>query len=310
MKKNYALITVLLGVLIVVLSACSSKYPGFDKTDTGLYYKFHVQNENAEKPQMGDILNVHMMYRTETDSVLFDTHKDKGPAKLQLVKAQYKGDIVEGLEMMRVGDSATFIVSADSFFFKNVGVETLPPFIKKGSILKFDIKLISFQKKADFEKEQQALMEKKKAMVEEMKTKEPENIKKYLADNKIFARPTTSGLYYVESKRGTGAKPEKGKTVKVQYTGTLFDGKVFDTSLEDVAKTAGIYSQKRQYEPFTFVLGQGQVIPGWDEGIGLMRVGGKAKLVIPSSLAYGAQGSGPIPPYTPLAFEVELIGIQ
>ena len=311
MKKSYTLLTTSMAVMIIILSACSSKYPGFDKTDTGLYYKFHKSNKDAEKPQMGDVLTVQMIYRTETDSILFDSRKEQRPAQLQLVKPQYKGDIVEGLDMLHVGDSATFIVSADSFFLKNVGAQALPPFIKKGSILYFDIKLISNQKKEDFEKEQKAMMEKRKAMIEEMKTKEPENIKKYLADNKIYARATASGLYYVETKRGAGVKPEKGKTVKVDYVGTLFDGTVFDTSIEDVAKKANVYNAKRPYEPFSFVLGQGQVIPGWDEGISLMRVGGKAKLIIPSSIAYGAQGSGQaIPPYTPLAFEVELIGIQ
>jgi len=310
MKKQNVL-NLLLAMLLVgiIVSACSSKYPGFDKTETGLYYKIH-KTSNGEKPSLNDVLTVQMTYRTDKDSVLFDSHKQQGPIQLQLVKPQYKGDIVEGLDMLKVGDSATFIVSADSFFLKNVGVETLPPFIKKGSVLYFDIVLISFKKKADYDKEQQAMMEKQKIMMEEMKKNEPDNIAKYLKENKINARPTASGLYYVETLRGTGAKPQKGTTVKVNYVGALLDGTVFDTSDESVAKKANIYNAKRPYEPFSFVLGQGQVIPGWDEGIALMKVGGKAKLIIPSVIAYGAQGSGPIAPYTPLAFEVELVGVQ
>lgn len=107
---------------------------------------------------------------------------------------------------------------------------------------------------------------------------------------------TTSGLKYQDTVLGTGASPKNGQRVTVNYTGTFTDGRVFDSS---VGK-----------QPFTFIIGQGQVVKGWDEGVLTMKVGGKRILSIPSALAYGARGNGPIPPNTDLLFEVELLAVQ
>ena len=109
---------------------------------------------------------------------------------------------------------------------------------------------------------------------------------------------TDSGLRYQIIQKGNGAKSEKGKNVSVHYKGQLADGTVFDSS----------YSRK---EPIDFTLGIGQVIKGWDEGLQLMNVGDKARLVIPSHLAYGSQGAGGvIPPDATLIFDVELMDVK
>jgi peptidylprolyl isomerase len=106
---------------------------------------------------------------------------------------------------------------------------------------------------------------------------------------------TTSGLKYYDMKVGTGASPKQGQSVTVNYTGWLTDGTKFDSSLD-------------RGDPFTFPIGAGQVIPGWDEGVMSMKIGGKRQLVIPSNLAYGAAGAGGvIPPNASLIFEVELL---
>ena len=106
---------------------------------------------------------------------------------------------------------------------------------------------------------------------------------------------TPSGLKYYDIKVGDGASPAKGQKVKVHYSGWLTDGTLFDSSVE-------------RGQPFSFTLGAGEVIPGWDEGVATMKVGGKRQLVIPPSLGYGAQGAGGvIPPNATLIFEVELL---
>ncbi|HEX5742618.1 MAG TPA: peptidylprolyl isomerase [Flavobacteriaceae bacterium] len=106
---------------------------------------------------------------------------------------------------------------------------------------------------------------------------------------------TNSGLRYKILQKGTGNKAQKGKTVSVHYKGMLLDGSTFDSS----------YSRK---EPIEFTLGIGQVIAGWDEGIQLLKVGDKARFVIPSDLAYGSRGAGGvIPPDATLIFDVELM---
>lgn len=108
---------------------------------------------------------------------------------------------------------------------------------------------------------------------------------------------TESGLKYYDLQKGTGDAPTEGQTVAVHYTGWLEDGTQFDSSIE-------------RGQPFTFVLGTGSVIAGWDEGVASMKVGGKRQLVIPADLGYGESGSGSIPPSATLIFEVELLEIQ
>lgn len=110
---------------------------------------------------------------------------------------------------------------------------------------------------------------------------------------------TASGLVYDETKAGTGTQAGSGKTMKVHYTGTFLDGTVFDSSVS-------------RGEPIEFELGRGRVIKGWDEGISLMKVGGKARLTIPPHLAYGERGAGGgvIPPNATLVFDVELLEMK
>jgi len=109
---------------------------------------------------------------------------------------------------------------------------------------------------------------------------------------------TASGLEYIEVEAGNGAQAEAGKTVSVHYTGKFQDGKVFDSSVS-------------RGEPITFQLGKGKVIKGWDEGIALMKVGGKAQLIIPPELGYGERGAGGvIPPNATLLFDVELVDVK
>ncbi len=107
-----------------------------------------------------------------------------------------------------------------------------------------------------------------------------------------------SGLSYVDIKEGTGEEARSGQQVTVNYTGYLTSGKKFDSSLD-------------RNQPFTFALGAGQVIKGWDEGIAGMKVGGKRKLIIPPELGYGSRGAGGvIPPNAELVFDVELLNVK
>jgi len=129
----------------------------------------------------------------------------------------------------------------------------------------------------------------------EKKAKETAAANKKLMEG---ATITESGLGYIMVKEGSGVQAENGKTVSVHYTGKLTDGTKFDSSLD-------------RNQPIEFVLGQGRVIKGWDEGISYLKVGGKATFIIPSDLAYGERGAGGvIPPNATLIFDVELVDVK
>src|SRR5262249_26057823 len=122
------------------------------------------------------------------------------------------------------------------------------------------------------------------------------------ADDLPKMTKTESGLQYADTKAGTGATPKKGQSCRVHYTGWLWEnnakGKKFDSSVD-------------RGEPFSFAVGQGMVIKGWDEGVATMKVGGKRLLLIPPELGYGRRGAGNvIPPNATLLFEVELLGVD
>jgi peptidylprolyl isomerase len=117
-------------------------------------------------------------------------------------------------------------------------------------------------------------------------------------ENAENAVTTPSGLKYIDIAEGEGATPTKGQTVSVHYTGTLENGSKFDSSRD-------------RGRPFDFKIGVGQVIQGWDEGVGSMKVGGRRTLIIPSELGYGSRGAGGvIPPNATLIFDVELLAIR
>lgn len=262
----------------------------FKTTESGVEYKFHTQNKDAKIPAKGDILTLRLTYGAP-DSVYYSSDMNPGGnMMLPMSEPQSPGDLFEALAMMHLGDSASFMVNAETFFLKTAGFPEIPPFAVGVEKLLFNISLDKIQTEAEIQAEFEAEML-------EAQSEEDVKIQEYLTANNITVTPTESGMYYVEQVKGTGAKPQVGDKVKVHYTGTLLDGKKFDSSVD-------------RGQPFEFTLGVGQVIRGWDEGIAMMNIGSKGKFVLPSRMAYGERGAGgDIPPYAPLVFEVELIDI-
>lgn len=284
-------------VLAPALFISCNGEPEFETTESGLIYMFHREADEKLTAAIGDILELEFVMKSANDSVLDDTRKHGSPQKVSLNESMFKGDLYEGLAMLSVNDSATFMFSADSFF-KHYSGGQLPEFIKSGENLTFGVTLKSIQPKAEFEKEKEKKMAEMQKQMAERQQQEAIERDAYLKQNNIIVKPTESGLYYLETKKGKGKKAETGKTVLVHYTGKFLDGRVFDSSVQ-------------RNQPLELTLGQGQVIPAWEEAVGYMQVGTKATIVAPSHLSYGERGyPGAIPPFSTLVFEMELVEIK
>ncbi len=281
---------ILIACLLFASFAQAQKAVKYSKSKTtGLSYVMHKSNKGP-KLKLDDVVTLNLKYITSKDSLVFDSWKMGKPIQLKIAKSSFKGDLMDGLTLLTVGDSASFLINADSLFTKTFAAPR-PAFIDSSSYLTFTVKVISTTTEAAL-KAEELKAEKENAM------KENEMIAKYIAEKQITPSKSSSGLMYIISEPGTGEQAQAGKTVKVHYTGRLLDGTKFDSSLD-------------RNDPIEFKLGQGMVIKGWDEGIALLKVGGKALLIIPSNLAYGSRGAGGvIPPFSPLTFEVELVSVQ
>jgi len=302
MKKSILMMAAV-AMVLGTMSACNENnpYPGYEKTQNGLYYQFYTQN-TGNQPQVGDVMEVVLGCTVNDTTQVFPA----GDNLMQLMESQFAGDVFEGFAMMHKGDSASFIVNIDSTFKYLMGQPTLPAQYKSTDVMRFDIKLKDFYTEKEYaEKFAANVKEMNEERVAKMKEDFPEQtataakeLADYLAKNKIEAVPTASGLIYVVTEPGNGEKPQVGKPVTMHYTGKLLDGTVFDSSVE-------------RDQPFTFALGVGQVIPGWDEGVQLMSKGEKGVLYIPYYLAYGDRQAGEkIAPFSNLMFEVELIDFE
>jgi len=277
---------------VVCLSACNSN-GGFKTTKDGLEYWIVKDVKGGKSPVVGDLVEMHIITRVG-DSILFDSRKmnNEQPVQFPLAPPAFKGDMSEGFALMTPGDSAVLRVSLDSI--RKTGAQLLP-WMKPTDKLQYEVVLVSVKSQQEVEKERA------EASAQHLQT-DDQLLRDYFAKNNLAPAKTASGLYYLIEKEGAGEVAKAGQQVTVNYTGTTLGGNVFDSNLDP---------KFNHVEPFTFPLGQGAVIPGWDEGVALLKKGSKAKLFIPSTLAYGAQSPGPeIPAYSILVFDVEVTDVK
>jgi FKBP-type peptidyl-prolyl cis-trans isomerase FkpA len=296
MKKNLMFLT----LAVIGLASCNG---GFKKGNNGLLYNIFVDKSGPTiKP--GDYIFVNLIAKNDADSVLFSTYETGHPVSTMVQPSPMKGDVTDGLQLLSEGDSATIKILVDS-------QKSRKPVGFKGKYIIYDIKVEKVFSKGKLTDQvfQGNITSYMKAQADVYKTQEPAKIKKYIADNKLNLTQTSTGLYYVITKPGTGPLPAVGDTMAVNYVGKLVNGKVFDTNIKEEAIKAKTYNASLPYQPLPLPVGQGKVIPGWDQGLMLLNKGAKATFIIPSDLAYRDQGNGPIGPFTPLVFEVEIVNI-
>ena len=298
MFKNltYSFVFILLAVAIF---SCGGK----EKTDAGVAYTFHVKND-GKKAQNGDIITAEMIIYAKTksgnDTTLSDTYKQGQPFVARYEVTPMINPIIKSFGILSTGDSITFFVPIDTLI---KGAPNVPAFVVPGSETRIVMKVLSIKTNEEYSQEmQKKMMEMQAEMQKKQEAQMPideEAIKKYVADNKLNATRSQSGLYYVISNPGTGEKPKEGEMVTLNYSGYLLDGKKFDSSFD-------------RGQPADFPFQQGATVQGFYEGLSMLKKGAKATLIMPSHLGYGGNGQpqAGIAPFSILRFEVEIIAIK
>ncbi len=317
MKHNYYLVSILAAV--VIIAGCNRL--DYKKTKSGLLYKIISSGNSKDSiARENDYLKFNVITKLN-DSVLYSTY-GKMPGYSKVAPAgQADYSPVEIFGMLKKGDSAITVSLADTFI-KRGSASQLPFPVKKGDRIISTFKVIQVFKsesvlQADYnaemtkdkprqQKEMQEQMAKEKQLRKEQMAKEEEELQKsgeidkeikamenYLASKKITAQKTGKGTFVFIKEEGSGPTAAQGDSVTVKYTGKIL-------------ATDSVF----QSNSYTFPLGEGEVIPGWDEGIKLFKKGGKGTLFIPGFLAYGKNARPPFRPFEALIFDVEIVDVK
>jgi FKBP-type peptidyl-prolyl cis-trans isomerase FkpA len=287
---------------------------GSFKTDatTGVQYRFINHDENGVKPTEGSFAHVVLLWTGKNvagdkDSVFRDTHlkgfgDSLGTIPIPLKKS-FSGCLESGIMMMAKGDSAIFIVNTDSLFHKTFHFPAdrpLPAFVKSNPTFTFHIKLVSFETQQQMMAERQAEMQKRMEAAQGLKAQEPAAIAAYLQKNNSSAKPDADSIFYIKSVKGNGPMVKDGDSISVGYTLMSLDGTVIEQSDKGPGNgTLNLLYSKNM-----------ALIKGWVSVLGKMHQGDRVTVLIPSKMAYGAQGNQRIPPYTPLLFDMKMVSVR
>ena len=301
----------ILGAAIISNTGCKSD--GGFKNINGISYKI-IKDVPGKTAKIGDIVEFNIFVKADTlpgkAAILADSRKQGKPSVTRVDSARQLGDFQAVFPMLSVGDSALVEVSCDTIL-KTVPPNQmghLPSWLKKGNKVSISISVVSIKSMEEYQKEMQAkqaeMQNEQKAKAAQQMPIDDKILQDYFAKNNIKAEKTASGLYYTIQKPGAGAQITKGQMVAMKYTGKTLDGKAFDSNVDTSVGHHGTDALK-------FTVGMGQMIPGVDEGVTMLKKGSKATLYLPSPLAYGAQSPGPnIAPNSVLIFDVEITEVK
>ncbi len=296
MKHSNLLIAAIAALFI---SSCGQM--GFEKTKSGLQYKI-VKSGEGEKLQQGDF--VKFQYKlTYKDSVVMSTYGVL-PAFDQVDSVGRFHDFSEILTKLKVGDSVVTFQFYDSM--QKTSQFGMPPYLKKGEKQQATLKILKVYKNNATQAGREAAFADYQNELNLFKERELNVIQKYLDANKIAAKKLNNSVYVVMEKEGTGRSADSGLMVGVKYSGKSFEGKYFDSNVDSTKQTMA-----HPLETFYFVSKKEGAIQGMLDAITAFKVGSKGTLYVPSSLAYGPQGSPPvIKPYENLIFEIEVVEVK
>lgn len=288
MKKKYSFFALVCLMAMAMLTACGGKFPGYKKTADGLYYKFYHQDVAAPQPNANDFVKVEMACYLH-DSLYYDWQKLTGDVYTQLKASKFAGDLWAAYSMMHVGDSASFYIKADSTAVLYYDQNPAEVGLKADDYFRFEVKLVDAITKEQF----QANIER---MKEQMKQASRQRLADYIEHEGITVAPTNSGVYILPVEKGKGRCPVAGDKVELDFEAFLLDG-------QSVGSTYG------QDEKLSFVVGEGNTLPGWEEVVPLMHLGERVRAIMPFDMAYGDHQVGEIPAYSNLVYDIKLLKI-
>lgn len=258
---------------------------------SGLYFIDEIKGKGP-KPDTGDICMVRLSVFDISGMQLYSNF-NSDPLNIEYGKQFDTRGFMQGLGLMRKGGKANFIVPS-VIGVGSYGMQGVDGY----TTLMYEVELVDITLYETVLKQRDEEEKKRNFTREKINIEEKKKLVNYIERNRINQKPLSSGMYYIESKKGNGKQAKYGSTVEVHYKLYNIKGEVLDSSLKNGT-------------PFKFVLGNGDVIEGWEIGIKKMSVGTLATLIIPSNLAYGSSGKGKsIPSYTTLIFDIELVSVN
>ncbi len=281
-----------------ILGNTSCKHEAEVKKVKGIEYKI-LKDVPGPNAKVGDMIEFHILAKCDT-LTLGDSRRDNNgkPVPMQVQETTDVAQFQSVFPFLSAGDSAVVTISCDTMLAvikkTNPNQSQLPPWLKAGNKVTVTISMVSVKSKEQAEADAKAASSKQAA-------EEDKALQDYFTKNNLKPTKTASGLYYIISKEGTGANIAAGQMVSMNYTGKLLNGTTFDSNLDSAFK---------HKELFKFPVGAHQVIPGWDEGVMLLKKGSKATLFVVSPLAYGDRAMGPLlPANSTLMFDVEVVDV-
>lgn len=247
------------------------------KTATGLYYII-TPGSGTRVAKAPEQVTMHYLTRRISDNIAIDSTAQAAnkPDFFPFGIGYRIAGLEEGIALMKEGDKATFLIPSHLSYGSKV-FDVLPAY----SVIRMDVTFVSSRT-------------------------EDEQIEEYIAKNKLtVTEKTDKGLRYIVTKASTADSTLKtGQVITVKYSGALL------REIRKIQDSKFVYSTVFDSGTFNFTLGAGKVVEGFDTGVSKMRVGGKAKLIFPSAIGYADKGSGDIPPYTPLMFDIEILSAK
>ena len=280
MRRIFNAVAVLL--LFLTMASCGEDtiYSGFKKMENGAYMKFYSKGDSEVMPRLRDEATIHMA-QYFNDSLLFTTAGDE-PMRIVLTEADFAGDVMDGLLMMHVGDSARLIVPADSVLTISMGIEEIPEEYA-GKTIYYDLKLLSVKPFETMDAERKVLMDSLRGVEETFLVPLRDDPKNTV---------TESGLIVLE-KTGKGKAAELGEYVNFDFTLCNHKG-------DTIMNSFGV-------EPVEIQYGEEFIGKGFHEALGMVPNGGEMRFVIPSSLAFDSIGYEQyILPYTPMVVRLKM----